>query len=233
MKISEKLKKNYDSYYSEGSEEQWRTIGAVDKANNILDLCSQIEPSSVIDVGSGEGSVLEVLAKNHFGSEYTAIDISESGIQEIKRKGLNNLSDARVFDGMEIPYGDKTFDLAILSHVVEHLEFPRQLLYEAKRVARFTFIEVPLEDNFRLRKDFVFSRTGHINFYSPKTIRRLVQTCGFEILKQKTSITSMRGYAFAGGKKGILNYWIKRLFLSTSPYLSTKVFTYHNSILAK
>jgi hypothetical protein len=44
---------------------------------------------------------------------------------------MRNLAEARTYDGYRIPYGDKRFDLAVLSHVVEHLEHPRLLLYEA------------------------------------------------------------------------------------------------------
>ncbi len=51
------------------------------------------------------------------------------------------------------------------SHVVEH---PRTLLHEARRVARHVFVEVPLEHNLRLPRDFAADDLGHINAYTRK-----------------------------------------------------------------
>ena len=45
------------------------------------------------------------------------------------------LVESKLFDGARVPYPDNSFDLAYMSHVVEHLEHPRQLIYEAARVA--------------------------------------------------------------------------------------------------
>ena len=49
------------------------------------------------------------------------------------------------------------------------VEHPRTILEEAARVASHVFVEVPLEDHSRMRRDFVFDHVGHINFYSPRT----------------------------------------------------------------
>ena len=80
---------------------------------------------------------------------------------------------------------DARFDLAVLSHVLEHAEHPRRLLAEASRVARVLFVEVPLEDTWRLARDFTPDAVGHINFYSMASLRRLVQSCGLEVLDER------------------------------------------------
>ena len=59
----------------------------------------------------------------------------------MRAKGLR----AQDFDGSPIPFRDQTFNLAVLNHVVEHLESPRELIREAAQVAEKVFIEVPLE----------------------------------------------------------------------------------------
>jgi len=110
---------------------------------------------------------------------------------------------------------------------------PRKLLYEAKRIAKYVFVEVPLEDSVRLPQDFVFDKVGHINFYSPKTIRRLIQTCNLEISGQLTTNSSKDTYTFQKGKKGLINYYIKEYLLRFFPFLATEMFTYHSSIICR
>lgn len=223
---------NYEDYYEKGDSE-WRWLGAIDKAYNIQTLCKDLHINSVIEIGAGEGSILKRLSDMMFAQELYALEISPTGVTAIKNKNIPHLKESRLFDGYNIPYDDKSFDLAVLSHVVEHVEFPRKLLYEAKRIANYVFVEVPLEDNMRLQRDFVFDRVGHINFFSPKTIRRLIQTCNLKIIKQQTLNPSKGVYTFKKGKKGLINFYIKKYLLLFFPIIATEFFTYHSSIICE
>lgn len=230
MKISDRLQHNYEKYYEKGDSE-WRWIGALDKADNILALCKDLPIDSVIEIGAGEGSILKRLSELRFAKELYALEISPTGVSTIHDKNIAHLKECALFDGYNIPYADKKFDLAVLSHVIEHVEFPRQILYEAKRVARYVFVEVPLEDTLRLTQDFHFDSVGHINFYSPKTFRRLIQTCNFKILDQIITNPSKSVFIFQKGKRGLLNFYIKKYILKFLPFFATKIFTYHSSII--
>ena len=235
MKVSEHLQSNYDDYYKEGDSE-WRWLGALNKAHHIHTLCKDLpikSLNSVIEIGAGEGSILKRLSELYFAQELYAVEISPTGVTTIKNKNIPRLKECTLFDGYNIPYDDKMFDLAVLSHVVEHVEYPRKLLYEAKRIAKFVFIEVPLEDNIRLPRDFVFNKIGHINFYSPKTIRRLIQTCNLKILGQQITTSSKDGHIFQKGNKGLVNFYIKEYLLRVFPLLSTKIFTYNLSMICE
>jgi len=119
----------------------------------------------------------------------------------------------------------------VLSHVLEHAEHPRMLLYEASRVAKYVLVEVPLEDTVRMTPDFVFNSVGHINFYSWKTIRRLVQSCDLKVVSQVITHCSRPMYEYQSGRKGVLKYVIKDLLLRASERLACQLFTYHASIL--
>ena len=138
-----------------------------------------------------------------------------------------------LFDGHNVPYDNHKFDLIILSHVIEHVEFPRKLLYEASRAAKYVFVEVPLEDTMRLKPDFIFDKVGHINFYSTKTVRRLIQTCNLEVLEQKVTNPSKAVYVYQKGKKGLVSYYIKESLLKALPGLATSIFTYHSSLVCR
>jgi len=226
--VSARLKDNYECYDGESS---WRTLGAIGKVRNIVNLCGSISHQRILDIGSGEGALLHRLSALHFGEELCSLEISQSAIATIRQRSIARVQECRLFDGYNIPYESRRFDLAILSHVLEHTEYPRKLLYEASRVADYLFIEVPLEDTIRLEADFVFNPVGHINFYSWKTIRRLLQTCELRVIDQVITNPSQAMYRHQSGRKGILKHAIKEVLLRTAERLASSLFTYHCSLL--
>ncbi len=83
----------------------------------------------------------------------------------------------------------------------------------------------------RLKPDFVFDRVGHINFYSWKTIRRLIQTCDLQVLAQTVTNPSRALHEYYSGRSGIVKYAVKDLLLRASTSVAASLFTYHCSIL--
>lgn len=231
ISVNDTLRDIYDGYYD--GESDWRRLCAIDKANNIVSLCSEYPHKTVLEIGSGEGSVLKRLSDLQFGDALYSIEISKTAVETIYKRNIESLIECRLFDGYNIPYADSKFDLAILTHVVEHLEYPRKILCEAGRVATHVFVEVPLEDNRRQEKDFVFNSVGHINFYSRRTIRKLVQTCGFEVLTQIVTNPSCRTYTFQHGSKGVIRYLLKELNIRVMPGAATNLWTYNCSLLCR
>lgn len=230
--MSDALLAHYGAYY-EHADPRWRELGAVDKADNITRLCSDVPHQRVVDIGAGEGAIIRRLAAQGFADSYTALEVSESGIDRIKATPIPALSAAILFDGYTIPFDFGTFDLAILSHVVEHVEHPRQLLSEAARVARYVFVEVPLEQTSRMSADYKWTSTGHINFYSPKTIRRLVQTCGLTVLEQRVTLPSHAAHTFKRRARGSVAYALKYIALKIAPPLAPSLFVYHSALLCR
>jgi SAM-dependent methyltransferase len=219
--------------YTYEGESGWCRLNALDKADNVVRLCGGVPHATILDVGAGEGSVLGRLAELGFGETHTAIEVSESGLEAIRGRHLPSLAECRRFDGECIPYADASFDLAVLSHVVEHVENPRKLLHEAKRVARHVFVEVPLEHNLRLPRDFEADELGHINAYTAATIRRLLQSSGLEVLSQIVTNRSLATYAFHGDRLARVKFGIKELALRALPSLATAVWTYHCALLCR
>jgi SAM-dependent methyltransferase len=227
--VNAKLQENYDSYYE--GESAWRALGAIGKSQNILDLCGAIPHTRILDIGSGEGALLQRLSDLNFGEELYSLEISQSAVAAILHRNIPRVRECRLFDGYGIPYESRKFDLAILSHVIEHAEYPRKLLYEASRVANHVFVEVPLEDTAMLKPDFVFDSVGHINFYSRKTIRRLLQTCDLRVLSQVVTNPSRAVYEYQYGRKGILKYVLKEFLLRSSQRIACELFTYHSALV--
>jgi ubiquinone/menaquinone biosynthesis C-methylase UbiE len=230
--VSDKLKKNYEHYY-DGGDSEWRRIGAVGKADNIIALSSQYPHDTILEIGAGEGSILKRLSELEFGKKYYALDISPSGVETIKKKQIPRLLECNIFDGYDIPYGDSKFDIAVLSHVVEHVEHPRQLLYEASRVAKRVFVEVPLEDSVRAPNNFVFDSVGHINFYSQKTIRKLLQSCNLRVLNEIVTNPPKGAYVYRKGIRGLMSYYVKEALIRVAPRIAMCLFTYHGALLCE
>ena len=231
MSLDPQLLRHYDEYYSGASE--WRTLSATGKVENILRLCRAIPHRTVLEVGAGEGAILQRLAELGFGERLYALEISASALAAIQGRRIPTLVEARAFDGYRLPYADRQFDLVILSHVLEHVEHPRRLLYELARVADYVFIEVPLEDTLRLPLNYAPNAVGHINLYSAPTVRHLVQTCGLEVLAQVVTNLSLDVHTYVWGWRGRLRYLVRQTALRLAPRLAPRLWTYHSALLCR
>ena len=219
--LDKKLKEKYDAHYSDETEE-WRKIGAMGKVENIISLTKDLKFDNVIDIGAGDGNILSLLAKMEFSSKLTAVEISSSAIDQIKKKNIAGLIEIKQFDGYYLPFDDNTFDLAICSHVIEHVEFPRKLLREIKRISKMQVFEIPIDFSFQVDKKFKhFNSYGHINIYTPALFNFLLYTEEFEIIKYKNALYKNEVNTFQN-KKSSLNYFliiIKRLIWQSIPVL--------------
>lgn len=92
--------------------------------------------NTLIDIGSGYGTVTEVLRNKGF--ETSAVDVVDQSIE----KSLKPL----VYDGVTIPYPDQSFDFSLLLTVLHHTPKPAQVIAEAARVSKKTLV---IEDVYR------------------------------------------------------------------------------------
>ena len=172
---------DYDDFYDESIVE-WRDLGARYKSQNIFDVTDGKTFENVLDCGAGEGSVLKYLDSADFCQNLYAIEISSSGIEKIEGLNLTKLREIKKFDGYSIPFPDKYFDLVYCTHVIEHVEHPRLLLREIKRVSKSQVFEVPLDHVINVDKYYKELHSfGHINVYTPSTFRYLLKSEGFAI----------------------------------------------------
>jgi ubiquinone/menaquinone biosynthesis C-methylase UbiE len=187
--LSDDVKSAYNDFYTK-NDTAWRMLGAEAKAANIVSVCKSIHPVKVLEVGAGDGSILHFLNEWDFGTELYALEIAETGVSLIRERGLSRLVEAKSFDGYQIPYADDSFDLVILAHVLEHVEHERILLRELKRIAKYIVIEVPLDYRFGVDKRMKhFLDYGHINMYTPTSLRFLLQSEGLTVVSDRVSMT--------------------------------------------
>src|SRR4029077_11317490 len=201
-----------------------------DKCANITKLCSSLPHENVLEIGCGDGALIVRLQSLGFARRFKGLEISPSALERVRQKNLVNV-DFELFDGYGIRFANRQFDMVILSHVIEHVAHPRQLLYEALRVAKTVFVEVPLEDTLRLPRDFVFDPVGHINFYNVPTIRSLVQSCEARIVAARLSHSAKSAYIDRLGRtKGSLAHVVKETGIRCFSRFAPLIYTYHYAL---
>jgi ubiquinone/menaquinone biosynthesis C-methylase UbiE len=221
MSLTSHVQQAYEDQYK-SDQSEWREIGARQKALNIVEVTQGMTFQKVLEVGAGDGSILQFLSQFNFAESLSAVEISGSALARISQRNIPQLRQAVLFDGYTIPFADDSFDLVILSHVLEHVEFERRLLRELQRVARYQVIEVPKDYRFGVDKKVKhFLSYGHINLYTPSSLRFLLKSEGFTILRQKVSIYSRKTYQYmAAGTankksfKADLLYFAKKFFVT-------------------
>ncbi len=113
------------------------------------------------------------------------------------------------------------------------MEHERIFLKEIARVAGYVFIEVPLEDTWRLGRAGLQNDIGHINFYTMDSVRRLVESCGLEVIEQELFDVSLPMMTFHNRTIGLLKFLIRRGAILLSRHLASRLFTYHACLLCR
>ncbi len=104
--------------------------------SNRIHSFDQARGKCVLDVGCGNGYVLSRYA--HFGAEVHGIDLTETALDLSRRRfEIEGLAGTfRSTDGDSIPYPDATFDIVCSMGVLHHIDDPRPMLDEIRRVLK-------------------------------------------------------------------------------------------------
>lgn len=214
MKIDADLAEMYSGYYG-SSKELFikRSIAANDSVDHLSCLCER-ELGNVVDVGAGNGSVIDEIVKRDLCESISALEVSATGIREIEKRSLDRLRDVKKFDGYSMPFGDDEFDTALCIHVLEHVEHERMFLKELARIADRIYIEVPLEGGIRTRID---RRFGHINYYTSPYFLNLLETSGLRVVSGKV-FTSSKAYEIhcAGKINGSIKHFVRNAVIKVA-----------------
>jgi SAM-dependent methyltransferase len=94
--------------------------------NNVAPLLDA-DAATAVDIGCGDGIFSSLLAKARPGLKILGVEIRA-------RPGCR--IECITYDGVTLPFPDKSYDYALLINMLHHCDDPSRVLDEAKRVAR-------------------------------------------------------------------------------------------------
>lgn len=145
--------------------------------------------STVLDVGVGDGLVLEYL-KNERGVEVWGLDVSTVACQKAKDKGIPTIV-RDINSGLGLRE-DEYFDYLLLSEVIEHTVQPQRILADAVRHARKGVIVTIPNTGFvkwriyLLRGYFPRQSFTHLHFWSVRDFEIFCNLLGLNVIGFKT-----------------------------------------------
>ena len=150
------------------------------------ELFARAAPSSVLDVGCGEGVLTCEWADRLGDRRIVGLDLDDPKLhQEWERRSRPNL-DFVAADATALPFTDDEFDLAAAIEVLEHVPDPEATVAEMARVARrHLLVSVPREPIWRAlnvaRGAYVRdlgNTPGHVNHWSKRGFVSLLSRHG-------------------------------------------------------
>ena len=161
---------------------------------NVLEAISQ--GSKVLDLGCGDGSLLQLLRDEKNVYPY-AVEISESGVSKCIEKGLFCYQ-ADIDDGLS-DYKDKSFDYVILNQTLQSVKKPSFVVDEILRIGKIAIISFPNFAYYPVRIKFSLSGTmpkskslpyewynsPNIHMLTIKDFRKFCKERGYHILHEK------------------------------------------------
>lgn len=141
--------------------------------------------AKVLDIGCGNGYLAKLLVENK-NARVTCVDVDDFNQTEIP---------TILFDGVNLPFPNKEFDVVILSYVLHHSEFQGELLSEAARVCRGEIIIyedetiVGGEELFAAAHtkiwNFIADREEKVTYHPPTEWREIFSQNNLEIVEEK------------------------------------------------
>jgi methionine biosynthesis protein MetW len=104
--------------------------------------------SRVLDVGCGDGELLQVLAE-HKGVDARGVEISQKGVNDCVAKGLSVVQGDADVDLADYP--DDGFDYVVLSQTLQATRHPRRVLEQMLRIGKRAIVSFPNFGHWRVR----------------------------------------------------------------------------------
>jgi len=176
----------------------------------------------ILELGSSWGKYILDL-KERGGFDVVGVDISKEMSDIGKSHGL----DIKVGTLIDQKFQDKSFDIVVGNHVIEHLYNPRETIREISRILKDEGLLILRTPNIASPEKYFFGKywlpyeaPRHIFLFSDHTIRQLLEGAGFGVLKithdvsPNNIILSIRNFFLAHKKNRLADFFnINNYFL--------------------
>lgn len=154
--------------------EDWYLNTTDSVSNGLLKFAAQNAGNKILDVGCATGNYCVKLKK--LGFSCVGIDINKKYVE----KSIENNVESYLMDAMNLKFPDNSFDTILLFEVLEHVENPRRIIKEAKRVAKKNvLITVPNSTMFHELRKYGLTyehmlEKDHVNFFTKNDLEKLL-----------------------------------------------------------
>jgi methionine biosynthesis protein MetW len=164
----------------------------------------------VLDVGCGDGDLLELLARTK-NVDGRGIELSQEGVNASVTRGLSVIQGDADTDLHDYP--DNAFDYVVLSQTIQATRNPRDVLIEMKRIGKRLIVSLPNFGNWRIRLQLLWSgqmpvtRSLDQKWYDTPnihlcTVRDFVELCDEVGLKIDDAVSVIGNRAKRVGRPG-------------------------------
>jgi SAM-dependent methyltransferase len=155
-------------------------------------------PGKLLDIGAGQGHLLLVAKERRWSP--IGYDVDSVTTKKVSEKiGVEILCG----DFIKINWGEQTFDLISMHHVLEHLKSPvpyLRIIHSALREKGIFFIVLPnIHSLSSLGKFYLeklkikcrrvgayYDTSHHLWYYTPRSLKNLLSRFGFEVLYMRS-----------------------------------------------
>lgn len=137
----------------------------------------------VLDIGCGSGDALSFF--HHWGCQCFGLEASQAGVNAVLNKLPIEVQQGTI---NQHTFHAGQFDFILLSHVLEHLSNPHQVLQELHRLLRpggCACVMVPsiscIQRHIFKEHWFVYNPPRHVVYYTPQSLTCLFSQCGFNV----------------------------------------------------
>jgi len=158
--------------------------------------------TTVLDLGCDMGENSFILSKK--AKKVIAIDKNDIAIKLAREKYSNNNLEFLLIEAREyLKQTNIEFDVLVLSHILEHIDEPKEFVNMFKKYFKRIYIELPdFNSSYlnisrkRLEMDMVYSDDDHLVEYDRIDFKQLLEDCGLSIIEEQ--------FIF-----GVQKYWCK------------------------
>lgn len=143
----------------------------------------------LLEVGFGSGAMLHEMARR--GWQVSGVEFDRQAVDNATAQGLS----VRHGSLQEQKFRENSFDVIVMSHVIEHVPDPKALIAECSRILAPGGRLILVTPNIAGTMHREFGKNWlhldpprHLNLFTPASFRRLVAQAGFVDVDVKTSV---------------------------------------------